>query len=226
MRPPAGRCRSPARNSALSPFFHPLRRVLAFPAVAMPAIAIEPSFPPSLASREQVPAYEPMTLRHGDRTRLVALGARQVKRQDAVAAFRLDLVGVDIDWQRYGAVEAPGRPFAAMHRGFFSVIDALGAGDAQRVALDLDVEIRLAHAGHLDNRNDIVALAEDVDRRIGAAGPQPRPEPAAGPERVNGALKFPELFERIEQRRHYLILLSEMSCTPSRRREERIRFKF
>src|SRR3954462_12825122 len=141
MRPRFRRCRSPARNSAPAPFFHPLRRVLAFPAVATPAIAIEPSFPPSLASREQVPAYEPMTLRHGDRTRLVALGARQIKRQDAGAAFGLDLIHVNVDGQRYCAVEAPGRPFAAMHRGFYSVIDALGAGDAQRVALELDVEI-------------------------------------------------------------------------------------
>src|SRR3954465_2388178 len=113
-----------------------------------------------------------------------------------------------------------------MRRGLFAIIDALAAGDAQRVAFDFDVEVRLAHAGHLDDRDDIVALAEDVDRGIGAAGAQPRPEPTAGPERIDCPLEFPELFERIEQRWHDLILLSEMSCTPSRRRDERIRFKF
>src|SRR4051794_35616872 len=103
-----------------------------------------------------------------------------------------------------------------MRRHLIAVLDALAAGDTQRVALDLDVEIRLAHAGHLNDRDDIVTLAEDVDRRIGAAGAQSRPEPTAGPERVDCPLKFPKLFERIEQCRHYLILLSELSWTPSR----------
>jgi hypothetical protein len=118
-------------------------------------------------------------LRHRDRTRLVAFGARQMERQDAVAAFGLDLVGVNVDRKRYSAVEAPGRPLAAVRRHLVAVLDALAAGDAQRVALDLDIEIRFADAGHLDDRDDVVALAEDVDRRIGAAGTQPRPEPIA-----------------------------------------------
>lgn len=42
----------------------------------------------------------------------------------------------------YGVVETP---IAAVHRGLVAVIDALAAGDTQRVVLDPDVEIRLAH---------------------------------------------------------------------------------
>src|SRR6185312_106185 len=98
--------------------------------------------------------------RHSDRTRLVAFGARKIEGENAVAAFGLDLVGVYIDRQGHGAVETPDSPFAAVHRGFVAVIDTLAAGDAQRVALDPDVEIRLAHTRHLDDRDDVIALTE------------------------------------------------------------------
>src|SRR4051794_31907465 len=107
-----------------------------------------------------------------------------------------------------------------MRRHLIAVLDALAAGDTQCVALNLDVEIRLAHAGHLDDRDDIVAFAEDVDRRIGAAGAQSRSKPAARPERVERPLELSQLFKRIKQHRHNLILLSELSWPSARNRPE------
>src|SRR5690242_15226220 len=98
-----------------------------------------------------------------------------------------------------------------MRRRLVAILNALTARDAQGVALDPDVEIRLADAGHLDDRDDIVALSEDVYRRIRSASAQPRPEPSARPVRINGALELPQLFERIKQHWHDLILLSELS---------------
>src|SRR4051812_37627154 len=134
-----------------------------------------------------------------------------MERQDAVAGFCPDLVGVDVDRQCQGAVETPGRPFTAVHCRLVVVLDALPSGDTKGIALDPDVEVRLAHARHLDDRDNVVALAEDVDRRIGTAGAQPRPEPAAPPERVDRTLELAQLFEGVKQHRHDLILLSEAS---------------
>jgi len=48
---------------------------------------------------------------------------------------------------RNDAVETSGRPLAAVHRGLVAVIDALAAGDTQRVVLNPDGEIRFAHTG-------------------------------------------------------------------------------
>src|SRR5689334_15224109 len=91
-----------------------------------------------------------------DAARLVALGARQVERQQAVAILRLDAVGVDLDRERDGAIELAAAALAAMHaRLLVGAADPLGAGDAQRGALDLDLEVRALHARHLGEHDDV-----------------------------------------------------------------------
>ena len=53
-----------------------------------------------------------------DVARLVVLSARQVERQNAIAAFGLDLVGVDVDRQRHCAVELSAPALAPMNACF------------------------------------------------------------------------------------------------------------
>jgi hypothetical protein len=72
-----------------------------------------------------------------DRARLVLFGARQVERQDAVVVFCPDAVGVDANRDCDRAVETAGRALAAVQAGLLCVVDRLGAGDADRVVLDL-----------------------------------------------------------------------------------------
>jgi hypothetical protein len=134
---------------------------------------------------------------HGDRPRLVAFGAGEIERENAVAVFRLDAVGVDLDRDRDGAVELPGRPLAPVQARLVAVLDGLGSSDTDRPALDLDLQIRLPDAGHLGNEDEIVALAEDVERRIGAAGARARLEPVAGSQRVERLLEIEKRIERI-----------------------------
>src|ERR1700687_3688120 len=66
---------------------------------------------------------------HGNGAWLVALGARKIDRKDAVAAFGLHTVRIDLDWKRNRSVEAPRQPFAAMEACPVAVARLLGAGD-------------------------------------------------------------------------------------------------
>src|SRR3954471_22820841 len=109
-----------------------------------------------------------------DRARLVALPAWQVQRQDAIAVFRLDIVGIDIDRQRHSAVEPSRKALAAAHRRFVAVLDTLAPRNPQRVALDFDVEVRFTDTGYLDDRDDVVTLSEHVQRRVSASRAGPR----------------------------------------------------
>jgi hypothetical protein len=76
-----------------------------------------------------------------------------------------------------------------MCRGLLAIIDGLAAANADRVSLDLDIEVRLANTRNLDNRNDVVPLLEHVDRGIGAAGARPRTDPPTGTKAVESLLE-------------------------------------
>src|SRR6516164_11019507 len=117
-------------------------------------------------------------------------------------AFGLDPVHVDFDGYGDRPVEAPGLALATMERGLVAVLDGFGASDPDRVALDLDLKIRFANAGHFDDDHDVVALAKDIERRIGAAAAQARTEPAAGSVRIKRLLELEQGVERIRQYYH------------------------
>jgi hypothetical protein len=53
---------------------------------------------------------------------------------------------VRINLNGYGnrAIEAPGQPFATMQRRGGAILDGFATGNADGVALDLDLEVRLA----------------------------------------------------------------------------------
>src|SRR5207302_8712154 len=82
-----------------------------------------------------------------------------------------------------------------------SVLDGLAAGNANGIALDLDIEVRLADAGQLGDQDDIVTLAKDVERRVGAGGARARSEPSAGAERIECLLELKQGVEGIGKKR-------------------------
>jgi hypothetical protein len=49
----------------------------------------------------------------------------------------------------------------------------------------------------LDDQDDVLALAEDVHRRIAAAAARARLQPIAGAKLVEGVLELEQRFERI-----------------------------
>ncbi|HWZ67557.1 MAG TPA: hypothetical protein VNW89_07000 [Stellaceae bacterium] len=104
------------------------------------------------------------------RFRLIPLGAREIEGQDPVSVFGLDPVCVDFDRQGDRAIEPSGEPLATMQRPGGAVVDGLAAGNSDGVALDPDIEVRLADARQLGDQHDIVTLPKDVERRVGAGG--------------------------------------------------------
>jgi hypothetical protein len=53
-----------------------------------------------------------------------------------------------------------------MNAGVLLVVQRLLSGDPQGPFLGFDRQISFAHAGQLDDRDEIVLLLEDIDRRI------------------------------------------------------------
>src|SRR5579859_3084040 len=100
----------PARNTGQGLSFLPAAPVPAFH--GRPAPENLTSFTP-FASQSADP----------DRTGLVAFGARQRYRQNAVAAFSGDAVLIDFNRQRDRTVEAALQPLTAMNAGFLRVFD-------------------------------------------------------------------------------------------------------
>jgi hypothetical protein len=119
------------------------------------------------------------------------------RARECVAVFGLNIVGVDLDRHGDCAVEIAGQSFAAVQAGFSAILDRLAAGDADRVALHLDLEIRFADPRQLGDDDDIVALAEYVERRISAAPARTRSQPPARAESVECLLELQEGVDRI-----------------------------
>src|SRR5205085_10308366 len=163
------------------------------------------------------PQGAPRASSHGNRFWLVPLGAREIEGENPVSVFGLDPVCVD--FHRYGdrAIEPSGEPLATMQSRAVAVLDRLAAGNANGIALDLDVEVRFANAGQLGDQHDIVTLAKDVERRVGAGRTRTRAEPLAGAERVEGLLELVQGVERIGKIRcHEFILLLRNPQAPHR----------
>src|ERR1051326_4763079 len=132
-----------------------------------------------------------------NRFRFVALGARQVERKYAVAAFGADAFGIDLDRHGNGPVEVAGHAFAPVQAGPLAILYGFGAGDADRVALDLYLQVFFAHARHLGDDDDIVALAKHIEQGIRTAAARVRTKPTAGAERVKRLLELSKRVARI-----------------------------
>src|ERR1700749_3867058 len=105
---------------------------------------------------------------HLDRLRLVAFGPPQKQSEDSLTVFGLDAVGIDLDRHRHRPVEPAGQALAAMQRRLLRIADCFPAGQSNGAAFHLHVEIRLLHPRKLRDDYEVVALAEHVDRWIGA----------------------------------------------------------
>src|SRR5579863_3153386 len=136
--------------------------------------------------------------RHLDRLRLVALGSRQEQSQYAIAVFGLDAVGIDLNRHRHGPIKPPGKPLPAMQRRLFRVADRLLARQSDGAAFHLHIEARLLHPRKLGDDDEVVALSEDIERRIGAAAAHTGIEPRARPVGVQSLLKARQRVERIQ----------------------------
>src|SRR5271167_4090885 len=103
------------------------------------------------------------------RSWLVALRARQKERQYSIMELRLDFICVDMDGDGDGTIEATCRPHSTMQAYLLRVLDRFGAGDADCVVFNLNLEIGFLDSGHFRDDDKIVAFAEHVHRRKSTA---------------------------------------------------------
>jgi hypothetical protein len=95
-----------------------------------------------------------------------------------------------------------------MHAGFLGESDRLGAGDANGVALDLDVQAGLVDAGQLGDDHVVVALTEDVQWWIGPAGARAGLQPRTGVEGFQRLLQVEQGFKCVWEHHDPHLLLS------------------
>ena len=129
-----------------------------------------------------------MALVDGDQARLVALGAGDQERKNAIAVLGLDGFGIDLHRHGQGAIERPEQPFAAMQAYLFRISKLLLPGNADGVVLGLDFEVGLVDARQLDYGDQVVPLLEDVDGRERAAAGRGPAQPFAVEARSSSAL--------------------------------------
>src|SRR5687768_9700187 len=110
---------------------------------------------------------------------LLALRPGNRQRQNAIAIVGTDRFRVDRDGQREGPIEASGRALATVNARGCLKADLLLAGDADGALLGLDLEVDLVDARQLDDRHEVIALLEHVDRWKGAGPGGAAPEPIA-----------------------------------------------
>ena len=84
-------------------------------------------------------------------------------------AFGFDAVRIHFNGQSERPIKAAGRSFSTMQTGIFRVLHGFGAREADRAALHLKFQVGLINARNLSDEHEIIALAEDVHRRITAA---------------------------------------------------------
>src|SRR5579862_6863332 len=137
------------------------------------------------------------SIRYLDGARFVLLRARQEYRQHAVAILGLDFVGIDLDWQVQRPTKAAGGSFAAVNTDPITVSDRLGAGNLDRPALDLYVQLVLFEAGCFRDDDDIVTFAEQVKWRKPTGGAGARTKPRAAAEGIERLLQLQQGFEWI-----------------------------
>ena len=84
-----------------------------------------------------------------------------------------------------------------------AVLDGFATGDTDRSANHLDLEIGFSDPGYFGDGHDIIALSEDVDRRVSPTGTWTGAQPPACAERVERLLELQQRVERIgKQSRH------------------------
>jgi len=76
------------------------------------------------------------------------------------------------------------------------IVHGLGARDADRPALHLNLDIGLPDARRFSDEHEVVALAEDVDRGVSAPAAQPCIQPIACPECIQRLLQARQRFEQ------------------------------
>jgi hypothetical protein len=80
------------------------------------------------------------------------------------AIFRLDAVRIELDRQGQRAIDSPNTALAPMNAAL-RVICGLLAGYVDGVFFGLDLQIFLIESRQFDDRQDVVALLQDVDGR-------------------------------------------------------------
>jgi hypothetical protein len=125
------------------------------------------------------------------------IGAGDREGENAVAVFSLNPVRIDSDRPSDRSIEATGKTFAAMNAGVFLVIQRLFARDPQSPFLGLNRQIRLTHARELNDRNEVIALLEDINGRIGPDIGGRVSEPVTRQSGIELLLKVQKGFERI-----------------------------
>src|SRR5579863_2471421 len=135
-----------------------------------------------------------------DGLRLVAFGSRRENHQEAVAIVRLDAGRVYMNRHDDGAVEGAGESLAPMRAGALVIKNDLLARNSDRVVLRLELEVALVDPRQFDDRHEVMALLEDVDRRKTAKSGRPASHPVALSPRVERPLNGKQRFERITER--------------------------
>ena len=90
---------------------------------------------------------------------------RDEERENAIAVFGLDALGIDLDRHGQRAIEGSRQPLTAMQAYLLGIGDVLLAGDADRLVLGLDLKVGFIDARQLDDCDQVVALLEDIDGR-------------------------------------------------------------
>src|SRR5690606_16100452 len=116
-----------------------------------------------------------------DRARLLRLRLRQMDLEHAVAAFRRDLVDIDIVRQREASRELAVERFAPMLPLVVGrLLDAPLAAQRQHAVLDADIDVFLLDLGQIGLDRVLVVGLDDIRRRTplqpvaGEARTQPR----------------------------------------------------
>src|SRR5437763_15566586 len=94
-----------------------------------------------------------------------------------------------------------------MQARVLAIFHGFAAGDADRVALDLDLEVRFSDPRHLRDDDEVVAPAEHVEGRVGTAAARARTQPAAGAEGIQRLLELQQGIYRVEKQHSHVSLL-------------------
>jgi len=125
------------------------------------------------------------------------LRARNEKRQYAIMTFGAHGIRVDVDRKGDRSVEHTGKPLPAVNTGALPIVECLAAGNPDGVLLRFDCEVALADSRYFENCDEVIALLEDVDRRITTTGGSTAPDPITALARVERPLQRKESIERI-----------------------------
>ena len=99
------------------------------------------------------------------------------------------MICVDLERKGEGTIEIARESLATVQTRL-AVLNSFAAGDTNRFADHLNLQIGLADAGDLGDSDDVIALSKDVDRRVAATGAGTSAEPPARTERIERLLEL------------------------------------